>query len=626
MGFHSSGDAYTRRFDDITSGISKSIRCVDDTLLWDDNIEDAFWHTFEYLTICAENGIVFNKDKFVFALPTVEFAGFEITKTGYRPPARVLSAIENFPTPTNITDIRSWFGLVNQVAYAFAQARVMRPFRELLEHKSRKLFFWDTTMDNIFSESKKEIVRQVEKGVLTFKRSIITCLSTDWSKAELGFTLTQKHCRCAGPATPNCGQGHWQLILAGSRFTREAESRYAPVEGEALAVVYGLQSCHMFVLGCPNIIIAVDHKPLVNILNDRALDTISNPRLLNLKEKTLPYRFAIIHVPGKSNAAADAASRYPTHADSLADSILADPDPTVTHDIGVAFAIQTAEPIQHTSWKEVNAEASVDAECIELTQQIANGFPASRNLLPEPLRYYWPMRNELYNIENVPFKNRKMLIPKALRQKVLEGLHIGHQGVTGMLALAKERFFWPGLDAAARQIRAQCMQCNENAPSQPREHLIPAPEPEIPFQQTVMDLCEIEGNTFLVYADRYTGWVEGTSLKNSTFKTIRKCLLTWFSTFGVPEEIATDGGPPFNSYDFDAFLNKWNVRRRLSSAHYPQSNGRAEAAVKSIKRISTGNIDKSTGHIDTDRATCAILGHRNTPNQETGISPAIRNR
>ena len=216
-----------------------------------------------------------------------------------------------------------------------------------------------------------------------------------------------------------------------------------------------------------------------------------------------------------------------------------------------------------------------------------------------------------------------MLIPKALRRKVLEGLHIGHQGVTGMLAFAKERFFWPGLDASARQIRAQCTQCNENAPSQSREQLIPTPEPEIPFQQTVMDLCEIEGNTFLVYADRYTGWVEGTSLKSSTFKSVRQCLITWFSTFGVPEEIATDGGPPFNSCDFDAFLKKWNVRRRLSSAYYPQSNGRAEAAVKSIKRILTGNINKSTGQVDTDRAACAIMGHRNTPNQETGISPAI---
>ena len=623
MGFHASGDAYTRRFDDIASNVPRSVRCIDDTLLWDDNIADAFWHAFDFISLCAENGIVFNKDKFVFAHPTVEFAGFEITKVGYRPPPRVLAAIEKFPTPMNITDIRSWFGLVNQVAYAFAQARVMQPFRDLLASKSKGIFFWDSTMDTLFLQSKKEIVKQVQKGVRTFQRSLVTCLATDWSKSGVGFTLTQKHCNCTGQATPNCGQGHWQLILAGSRFTSEAESRYAPIEGEALAVVHGLQSCRMFILGCPSFVIAVDHKPLIKILNDRALETIPNPRLLNLKEKTLLYRFDIIHIPGKSNAAPDATSRYPVITDPDSYTTTAAIQSEAIQKSSIAFATQTVEAIPHVSWQEVNVESAVDAECIGLVLHILEGFPATRQHLPESLRYYWPMREELYIIDNVPFKNRKMLIPKRLRQRILEGLHSGHQGTTGMLSFAKERFFWPGLDAAVRQTRAQCRQCNINAPSQHQEPLLRSPNPETPFQQTVMDLCDIEGNVFLVYADRYTGWVEGTSLKCSSFRTIRPHLLNWFSTFGVPEEIATDGGPPFNSHEFDAFLRKWNIDRRLSSAHYPQSNGRAEAAVKSIKRILTGNISKTTGQVDTDEAARAIMGHRNTPNQETGLSPAV---
>ena len=60
--------------------------------------------------------------------------------------------------------------------------------------------------------------------------------------------------------------------------------------------------------------IATDHKPLVKVLGDRALDDIHNPRLFRLKQRTLMWRFRILHVPGKSNAAADAASRYPPTA------------------------------------------------------------------------------------------------------------------------------------------------------------------------------------------------------------------------------------------------------------------------------------------------------------------------
>ena len=62
---------------------------------------------------------------------------------------------------------------------------------------------------------------------------------------------------------------------------------------------------------------------------------------------------------------------------------------------------------------------------------------------------------------------------------------------------------------------------------------------------------------------------------------------------------------------------------RLSSAHYPQSNGRAEAAVKTVKRILLGNINSTTGDLDTDSAARAIMTHRNTPSQDTGVSPAV---
>ena len=52
----------------------------------------------------------------------------------FRSTLKLLEGIQNFPSPKNITDIRSFFGLVNQVNYAFAQAPVMAPFRDLLKH------------------------------------------------------------------------------------------------------------------------------------------------------------------------------------------------------------------------------------------------------------------------------------------------------------------------------------------------------------------------------------------------------------------------------------------------------------------------------------------------------------
>ena len=114
-------------------------KIVDDSCLYDKDIETCFWHTLDYIQLCSSNGIVFNPTKFVFAKDEVDIAGFLITSDRVKPTPKIIVAIENFPTPTNITGIRSWFDLINQVSYAFAQAPIMASFRELLG-KNKKFY------------------------------------------------------------------------------------------------------------------------------------------------------------------------------------------------------------------------------------------------------------------------------------------------------------------------------------------------------------------------------------------------------------------------------------------------------------------------------------------------------
>ena len=139
------------------------------------------------------------------------------------------------------------------------------------------------------------------------------------------------------------------------------------------------------------------------------------------------------------------------------------------------------------TWDDINDEASVDRECIALREVIENRFPGSRDDLSEETRYFWSMRDDLYVIENVPFKGKKMLVPKKLRSQVLDGLHAAHQGVSSMKLNARERMFWPGLDADINQRRNQCQSCNENAPSQAAEPMITTQIPDSPFEKVVTD-------------------------------------------------------------------------------------------------------------------------------------------
>ena len=63
-------------------------------------------------------------------------------------------------------------------------------------------------------------------------------------------------------------------MFAGGRFTTPAESRYSSIEGEALAVVIALYKSRYFALGCENLVLAVDHKPLLKVFGDNHLSEI----------------------------------------------------------------------------------------------------------------------------------------------------------------------------------------------------------------------------------------------------------------------------------------------------------------------------------------------------------------
>ena len=120
QGYTVSGDAYTARYDRITEGVDKMRRVIDDTLLYEDNIEKSYRQVAAYLSLVGQNGIILNPDKFEFAEDEVSWAGVRISKEKVAPLQDHVSAIRQFPTPTNITDLRSYFALVNQVAPYYA--------------------------------------------------------------------------------------------------------------------------------------------------------------------------------------------------------------------------------------------------------------------------------------------------------------------------------------------------------------------------------------------------------------------------------------------------------------------------------------------------------------------------
>ena len=73
----------------------------------------------------------------------------------------------------------------------------------------------------------------------------------------------------------------------------------------------------MFTLGCNNLIAFIDHYPLHGFFSNRELSNISNPRICNLKEKTMKYHFKIRYNSGKWHHGLDACSQNPTQLNTF---------------------------------------------------------------------------------------------------------------------------------------------------------------------------------------------------------------------------------------------------------------------------------------------------------------------
>ena len=102
-------------------------------------------------------------------------------------------------------------------------------------------------------------------------------------------------------------------------------------------------------------------------------------------------------------------------------------------------------------------------------------------------------------------------------------------------------------------------------------------------------------------------------------KSLIKELKTHFTRSRISSELASDGAGEYVSGKTYKFLKNCKVNFRMSSAYFRHSNQRAELGVRAAKRILREN---GNGKLDTDRFLRALLTYRNTPDRDTGKSPA----
>jgi hypothetical protein len=424
-----------------------------------------------------------------------------------------------------------------------------------------------------------------------------TALHTDASRLKgLGFVLRQQH-----------ADGSWRTIQAGSRFLSDAESRYAMIELELLAICWATQKCRLFLEGLPLFEIITDHRPLVPILNDYCLDQIDNPRLQRLRIKLDRFNYHSTWVQGKLNLAADALSRAPLHQATAEDQVAEQDDHRYTA-INALYTTGIDARLQ-----EVLDTASNDQEYQELKNVITNGFPNEKSNLPLHLRPYWNMRGKLAVDQDFIVCGKRTVIPKLLRKSILDRLKSGHMGATKTKERARQVVWWPLIDNDIELVTKQCATCQEGLARQGREPMISRPLATRAFQELHLDFGEYANIYYLIAVDGYSGYPCVVNCgKRAPTSVLISGLRQIFIQTAIPDRIWTDGGPQFTAHACTSFLDRWGVNHSVSSPEYAQSNGRAEAAVKMVKKMLRG-ATRQGNMIDQDAFLEALLMFKNTP-------------
>ena len=158
----------------------------------------------------------------------------------------------------------------------------------------------------------------------------------------------------------------------------------------------------------------------------------------------------------------------------------------------------------------------------------------------------------------------------------------------------------------------RCQKCQERRPSQQKEPLLSDPLPSRPFEVVSADLFQVGRLHALVYCCRLSGWpVVYHWHHDPDAREVSHALTACFTDLGVPVRLNSDGGPQFDALFTQTMLKEWGVIWSPSSAHYPQANGHAEAAVKAAKDLVIK--EATSGDLANDKFRQALLEFCNTP-------------
>ncbi len=198
-------------------------------------------------------------------------------------------------------------------------------------------------------------------------------------------------------------------VIYASRTLTSAEQNYSNIERELLSVVFALERLHTYIYGY-SVKVQTDHQPLVSCWKKPVAN--NSPRLQRLLLCLAQYDIELEYLKGKENIIADALSRvYPLHSKEEPEAAI--PVNMLTEEI-------PADADGIAGFRKATAKDQVSGLLMKIVQE---GWPASRKDCHPLILDYWTYREEISVENGLLFKGHHLIVPKSLRNRVLQKIH-----------------------------------------------------------------------------------------------------------------------------------------------------------------------------------------------------------
>ena len=483
-----------------------------------------------------EANLRINLEKCDFFKSSLRYLGYVVDVNGLRTHPEKITAMLNYPRPTNTTEVKRFMGMCGWYRRFIKNfSTICAPINDLLKgHKHKKApILWTPEADIAFTNIKQALVSAPILSSPDFSQPFV--VQCDASDTGIGGVLTQ-----------DLERGE-RVIAFASRSLSRSERNYSVTERECLAAVFCTEVFRPYIEGTPFTLIT-DHYSLL------WLDNLKEPtgKLARWVLKLRQYHFTMVHRKGKCNVVPDALSRAHNRPSQISAIDFLPDDGDQSYRI-LADTI-SRNPLEYPLWKVEN------------------------DLVYKKVRPHFPtISNEL---------QWKYLVPVSKRMRAIEDCHSpptsGHFGVFKTLGRVSELYYWPKMRKDVVKFVRKCRVCAEQKIPNVGPSGLMGREKRVsfPWQVIAVDFMgpfppsPNRNQYLLVISDWFTKYTLLFPLRKANAPAVIKILEDQvFLTFGTPQFIVCDNGTLFAGREFKRFADKYEVQKIWFNARYhPQAN------------------------------------------------------